>query len=171
MTQYRKKAELIFLPFTLANRKIKIKAWSGCKWSKWATCVARPTNNAEQFSGQRKRSKFKCEHFTKFCAGLHEIFGLHGMNLSSFVVCCNVVELFLFLQNINKSSVVKIFPQNADDPQPTKHFPRQQDLSGTEQRYIGGNAKLIRQTLVLICSLRAESLHTLLSVAEGLLQF
>jgi len=34
--------------------------------------LARQTNNTEQFCGQRKGSKFKCEHFTKFCVGLHE---------------------------------------------------------------------------------------------------
>jgi len=35
--------------------------------------LAQPTNNAEQ-SNEQKGGKFKCEHFTKFCAGLHEIF-------------------------------------------------------------------------------------------------
>jgi len=28
-----------------------------------------PTNNAEQFCGQKKAGKFKCEHFTKFFQG------------------------------------------------------------------------------------------------------
>jgi len=35
---------------------------------------ARPTNNAEQFCGKRQGGKFRCERFTKFYAGLHEIF-------------------------------------------------------------------------------------------------
>jgi len=30
--------------------------------------LARRTNNVEQFCGQRKEDKFKCEHFTQFCA-------------------------------------------------------------------------------------------------------
>jgi len=34
--------------------------------------LARPTNYAEQFRGQRKRGKLKWPHLTKFCAGLHE---------------------------------------------------------------------------------------------------
>jgi len=42
------------------------------------------TNNAEQFCGQRKERNFKREHFTKFCAGLHEIFGFHWF---SFIFC------------------------------------------------------------------------------------
>jgi len=59
--------------------------------------LAGPTNNAEQFCGQKKGGKFKCVHFTKFFPGLHEIFGLHRItNLSSFVVCFNVVQLVLF---------------------------------------------------------------------------
>jgi len=45
--------------------------------------LARPTNNAEQFCGQRKGGKCKCEQLTKFCAGLHESFGFIGFNLSS----------------------------------------------------------------------------------------
>jgi len=56
--------------------------------------LARPSNNAEQFYGQRKGGKFKCEHRTKLCAGLHEIFGFHGFNLSSFVICFHTI-LFL----------------------------------------------------------------------------
>jgi len=61
--------------------------------------VARPTNNKEQFCGLRTGGKFKCEHFTKFCAGLHEIFDFHGFNISSFVICFHVVELILFREN------------------------------------------------------------------------
>ena len=56
----------------------------------------RPTNNAEQFCGPSKEENFKCEHFTNFCAGLDEIFGLHGFELPSFVICFNVVEFILF---------------------------------------------------------------------------
>jgi len=37
--------------------------------------------------------------------GLHEIHGLHRTNLSSFVVCFNVVQLILFWQNNKKSSL------------------------------------------------------------------
>jgi len=36
--------------------------------------IARQTNIAEQFCGQRNGGKSKCEHFTKFGVGLHEIF-------------------------------------------------------------------------------------------------
>jgi len=54
--------------------------------------LARP----EQFCGQRKGGKFKCEHFAKFGAGLHEIFGFREFNLSSFVICFNVAELISF---------------------------------------------------------------------------
>jgi len=58
--------------------------------------LARPTNNAEQFCGQRKGGTFKCEHFTKFFPGLHDIFGFRMTNLSSFAVGFNVVHLILF---------------------------------------------------------------------------
>jgi len=45
--------------------------------------LARPTNTTEQFCGPRKGGKCKCEQLTKFCPGLHEIFGFNGFNLSS----------------------------------------------------------------------------------------
>jgi len=61
--------------------------------------LARPTNNVEQFCGQRRGGKFKCQHFTKFCSGLHEIFGFHEFN-TCFIICFNVVELILFCQNL-----------------------------------------------------------------------
>ena len=64
--------------------------------------------------------KFKCEHFTKFCTGLLEIFGLHAFRLSSFAICLP--------------------------------------------------SKSIQQTLVFTCSLRIETLHTLLAISVGLLQ-
>ena len=54
--------------------------------------LARSTNNAEQFYGQRIGGKCKCEHRRKFCAGLHEIFGFNEFKLSSFVICYNVIE-------------------------------------------------------------------------------
>jgi len=38
--------------------------------------LARPTNNAERFVD--KEENFKYEHFTKFCAGLHEILASTG---------------------------------------------------------------------------------------------
>ena len=79
--------------------------------------LAQPTNNAGQFCGQRNGGKFKCEHFTKFCTGLLEIFGLHGFKLSSFAICLP--------------------------------------------------SMLIQQTL---CSLRIETLHTLLAISVDLLQ-
>jgi len=68
--------------------------------------LAQPTNNAEQFRGQRQGGKFKCEHFTKFCLGLDENFGLHRINISAFAVCFNVVQSILFWQNIKISSPV-----------------------------------------------------------------
>jgi len=58
--------------------------------------LARPTNNAEPFCGQRKEGKLKCENFTTFSPGLHEIFGLYRTNFSSFVVCFNVILFILF---------------------------------------------------------------------------
>jgi len=102
--------------------------------------LTQPTNNAEQFYGQRKRGQFKCEHFTKFCTGLPERFGFHGFNLSSFVPCFNVAGLIIFWQNIKISGLCWKLPwskiaslfQNADDPQTTKNFPKQKDLSGTK---------------------------------------
>ena len=51
----------------------------------------------------KERRQFKCKHFTKFCTGLYEIFGLHGFNFSSFVICFNLVELILFWQKIKIS--------------------------------------------------------------------
>jgi len=126
--------------------------------------LARPTNNAEQFMD--KEVQFKCDYFTKFCAGLHEIFGFHRFNLSSFVVCFNVAGLIIFWQDIKISSLCYHLPwskfarlfQNADDPQRTKNFPKQKDLSRNEQRYVGRNASKVDATDVLICSLRVESL-------------
>jgi len=57
--------------------------------------LLQPTNKAEQFCGQRKGGKFKCEHITKFCDGLHEIFGIQGFNLSSFVIFFNVIDFLI----------------------------------------------------------------------------
>jgi len=54
----------------------------------------------------------------------------------------------------------------------TNNFPKQKDLSRTEQSYCTLKEMpwtLIRQTLVLTCSLRAESLRTLFGTAVGLL--
>jgi len=45
----------------------------------------------------------------KFFPGLHEILGFYGFNLSSNVVCFNVSELTLFLQNIKYLVYAKIF--------------------------------------------------------------
>ena len=58
--------------------------------------LARPTNTAEQFCGQRKERIFVCKYFTNLCDGLLLVFGFHWFNLSSFVVCFNVVE-FIYL--------------------------------------------------------------------------
>ena len=69
--------------------------------------LARQTNNAEQFFGQR--GKFNCEHFTKFCIGLYETFSFHRFNISSFFVCFNVVELVSFRQILKYVTYVKIF--------------------------------------------------------------
>jgi len=54
-----------------------------------------PTNNAEQFCGQRKEQNCKCEHLKKFCVGLHEIL-VSTASVSSFVIRFNVVEFILF---------------------------------------------------------------------------
>ena len=54
--------------------------------------LAQPTNNAKPF-WTKKGGNLSAN---KFCAGLHEIFDLHGFNLSSFVICFNLVELILF---------------------------------------------------------------------------
>ena len=64
---------VIFYLFTLQYRQNseKLVRWQMIK------VLARPTNNAKQFCGQRKEGNFKYEHFTKFCAGLHEGFGFH----------------------------------------------------------------------------------------------
>jgi len=47
-----------------------------------------------------KGGKCKCEHFTKFCAGLHEMFGFHGFNISSFIICFNDTALLTKDQNM-----------------------------------------------------------------------
>jgi len=55
------------------------------------------TNNAEQSCGQKKGSKFKCGHFTKFfpvCIRFWASVGLPTTHI--FVVCFNVVQLILF---------------------------------------------------------------------------
>jgi len=72
--------------------------------------LARSTNNAEQFCGQRKGVKFKSEHFPKFFPGFHEVFRLHRTNFSSFVVCFNVVQLILFGQYNKISSLSQTLP-------------------------------------------------------------
>jgi len=59
--------------------------------------LARPTNTHEQFCGQSKGDAFKCEHFTMFFPGLHEIYGFHRTNVSSFVICFNVVAYNYFI--------------------------------------------------------------------------
>jgi len=82
--------------FTLTNRQNSEKLMR----QQMIKLLARPTNNAEQFCGQRKEGNFKCQHFTKFCAALYEIFDFHWFNLLSFVICFSVVELILFWQNI-----------------------------------------------------------------------
>jgi len=82
-----------FCLFTLANRQNNNEI---LMWRQMIKVFARPTNNAEQFCGQLKEGKFKCKHLTKFFVRLHEIFGFHEFNLSSFVICFNVVELILF---------------------------------------------------------------------------
>jgi len=69
--------------------------------------LARPTNNAEQFCGQRQGGKFKRQH--NFCPGWDENFGLHRINLSAFVVCFNVLQSILFCQNLKISSPVTVF--------------------------------------------------------------
>ena len=55
--------------------------------------LSRPTNKAEQLCGQ-KRNGGKCnrEHFTKCWAGLPEIYGFHGFNISCFIISFNVIE-------------------------------------------------------------------------------
>jgi len=76
--------------------------------------LGRPTNNAEPFYEPTKGGKFKCEHRTKFCAGLHEIFGFHGFNLSSFVICfqCHrvfekILKYVNYVRNFNKAKLRK----------------------------------------------------------------
>ena len=72
--------------------------------------------------------------FTNVCAGLHDIFGFDGFIISSFVVCFIVAEL-IYLDKISKYvTYVEIFQiagfcQNADDPKPSKNFPKEKDLS------------------------------------------
>jgi len=84
---------VVYLPIYARRQAQHNESWLERQMIK---LLSRPTNNAEQFCGQRKGDKFKCDHFTKFCAGLHEIFGFHEFNLSSLVICVNVVELILF---------------------------------------------------------------------------
>jgi len=81
----------------------------------------------------KERKQFKCKHFTKFCAGLHEIFVFHGFNFSSFVISFNLVIVISLCQDLPWSKTTG-FCRNADDPQPNKHFTKQNDISRTEQR-------------------------------------
>jgi len=55
--------------------------------------LSRPTNNAEQFCGQRQGSIFKCEHIKKFGSRFDKNFDLRRINLSSFVVCFKAVPV------------------------------------------------------------------------------
>jgi len=65
--------EVAFLPIYSRKQANHNKSLVGRQAMK---VLARPTNNAEQFCGQRQGSKFKCEHFTKFSSGLDENFDL-----------------------------------------------------------------------------------------------
>jgi len=79
---------VIFLPITLVDRQNTTER-------QMIKVLTRP----EQLCGQRKVVKFKCEHFTKFCAGLHEILAYPSStsHLLSFVsVLYSTVELILF---------------------------------------------------------------------------
>ena len=78
---------LIFLPITLVDRQNTTER-------QMIKVLAR----LEQLCGQRKVVKFKCEDFTKFCAGLHEILAYPSStsHLLSFVsVLYSTVELIL----------------------------------------------------------------------------
>jgi len=159
-----------------------------CKWGnhnkslvgrQMKKVLARPANNAEQLCGQSKGGTFKREHFTKFFAGLHEIFGFHRANLLSFVVCFNVVQLFYFDKILKYLVCVKIFHEaklqafakmqmtrnQANTFQNRRFFRELNNFTLAEQ-----TSKVIRQTLVLTCSSPVESLHNLFAVAVGLLQ-
>jgi len=137
--------------------------------------LARSTNNAEPFCGQRKEGKFKCENFTAFFPGLHEIFDLHRTNFSSFVVCFHVVQLILFWKNNKISSLCQNLPRNKTASLVKMQMARNQPKTFQKRIFPELNnvtlAELppkLRQTLVLTCSLRVESLHTLFAVAVGL---
>jgi len=116
--------------------------------------LVRPTNNAKQFCGQTQGGEFMCEHVTKLCPGLHENFSLHRINVSSFVVCFNVVQLISFWQNNKICSLCQnrqwsktaSLCYNADDPQPHKNFPKQKNLSRTEQNYVSRTAIKVNTT-------------------------
>jgi len=81
---------VVFYLFTLATRKtIKFAGAANDK----STCTAEKQRGTILWTKERN---FKREHFTKFCIGLHKIFGFHWFNLSSFVSCFTVVEFIFF---------------------------------------------------------------------------
>ena len=142
--------------------------------------LARSTNNAEQFCGQRKGGKFKCENFTKFFPGLHGSFSFHRtINISSFVVCFIICFIILFWQNnkylvcvyICREAKLRAFVKmqiTRNQPKPFQNRRIFRELKCVTSAELP--SKSIRQTLVLTCSLRVESLHTLFAAAVDLLQ-
>jgi len=131
------------------------------------------------FVGKVKDASLKCEHFTKFCDGCMRFWPSRDQYLI-FVVCFKVVELILFLQNIKISSLCQNLPTEAKlqtfiKMQMTRNQPKTfqnrrifRELNNVTLEKMP--SKLIRQTLFLTCSVRAESLHTSSSAAVGLLQ-
>jgi len=92
---------VVFQPFYPCKQTKHNEGLSGMENDK-STCT---TNKQRGTILDKEKKQFKCKHFTKFCAGLHEIFDFHGFNFSFFVICFNLVELTLFRQNIKISSL------------------------------------------------------------------
>jgi len=93
----------------------------------------------------------------KILPGLQEIFGLYRTtNLSSFVVCFNVVQLILFWQNdrVFRVRLCQNLPwsktasrcSNADYPQPNKNFPKQKNISRAQQSHVSRTTFKVNRT-------------------------
>jgi len=109
--------------------------------------LARPANNQNNFVDKRKKNILSADT-SQILPWLATDFGFYWVNLSSFGICFNALELISFWQNITISDLRENLTwiktanlcQNADDSQSTNNFPNPNDLLRTEKRYVGRTA-------------------------------
>jgi len=130
--------------------------------------LARPINNVKQLCGQRKGGK----HFTKYCAGLHEILASTGATFDLLSFVSMSWSQFFFdkiLKCVISCMLKSAMKQNCKLlskcrwPKPTKNLQNRRIFRKRNNVTLAElPSKLIRQTLVLTCSLRVVLLHNTL---------